>query len=98
MGPFFTGDDSLPTVSAEATSGVDLPEADFEYAVPVVLEDGDAVPLGQTGSGLSVYEDTFDPSVLSSSTRATRADGFVMTESGFDAGETVAVVPYDAVE
>jgi molybdopterin molybdotransferase len=45
-----------------------------------------------------VYADTFDPSVLSSSTRATRADGFVLTESALDAGDTVRVVPYPAVE
>jgi molybdopterin molybdotransferase len=56
------------------------------------------MPLGHVDSALSVYEETFDPSVLSSSTRASRADGFVLTESGLAAGETVAVVPYPVVE
>jgi len=36
--------------------------------------------------------------VLSSSTRATRADGFVLTESALSAGDEVAVVPYPVVE
>jgi molybdopterin molybdotransferase len=45
-----------------------------------------------------VYDKTFDPSVLSSSTRATRADGFVLTETGLRAGTAVDVVPYDVVE
>jgi molybdopterin molybdotransferase len=64
--------------------------------------DGDgadvAMPLGHADSALSVYEDSFDPSVLSSSTRATRADGFVLTGEGVERGQTVDVVPYPAVE
>jgi len=96
--PFFTGEDALPTVPA--TFGTDLgmgPEG-FEYAVPVTLADGAATPLGHVDSPLAVYEETFDPSVLSSSTRATRADGFVLTRDGLAAGETVRVVPYPVIE
>ena len=96
--PFFTGEASLPTVSATATRGVDVPTEGFDYAIPVTLADGEATPLGATGSALSVYDDTFDPSVLSSSTRATRADGFVYTTTGFAAKESVRVVPYPTVE
>ncbi len=95
---FFTGDDSLPAVMATATNGVDVPVEGFDYAIPVTLDDGEAEPLGAAGSPLSVYEETFDPSVLSSSTRTTRADGFVYTKSGFAAKDSVAVVPYPAVE
>lgn len=100
--PFFTGNDSLPTVPAVATEDVAIPTEGFDYAVPVTLHAGEserrAEPLGASSSPLAVYEDTFDPSVLSSSTRATRADGFVITRGGFDVGEQVGVVPYPVVE
>ncbi|WP_336001863.1 molybdopterin molybdotransferase MoeA [Halorientalis halophila] len=96
--PFFTGIESLPTVEATMGSAVDLGPEGFEYAVPVLLEDGTAVPLGHADSPLHVYDRQFDPSVLSSTTRATRADGFVLTESALAADEPVAVVPYTAIE
>ncbi|MDH5019915.1 molybdopterin molybdotransferase MoeA [Halobacterium rubrum] len=102
--PFFTGRTDLPTVPAEVAVDVGLGPSGFEYAVPVTLEDRDgdgdptAMPLGHADSPLSVYEETFDPSVLSSSTRATRADGFVLTESALDAGQRVRVIPYESVE
>lgn len=41
---------------------------------------------------------TFRPSVLSSMTRATRADGFVLTDEPIEAGETIDVVTYVGVE
>jgi len=96
--PFFTGDTALPTVDATMTSDVGIAVPGFAYAVPVTLADGEAVPLGHVDSPLAVYEEAFDPSVLSSSTRATRADGFVLTESALSAGDEVAVVPYPVVE
>ncbi|WP_232702254.1 molybdopterin molybdotransferase MoeA [Halobacterium wangiae] len=96
--PFFTGRTDLPTIPAEFSHDVGLGPEGFEYAIPVTLEDGEATPLGHADSALSVYEATFDPSVLSSSTRATRADGFVLTERALSAGESVRVVPYPAVE
>ncbi len=98
MRPFFTGGDRLASVDLVASSSVDLPDPAFEYAIPVTIDGQDAIPLGQAGSKLSVYEETFDPSVLSSTTRVTRADGFVLTESGIAAGETVSVIPYPVVE
>jgi molybdopterin molybdotransferase len=58
----------------------------------------DAMPLGHVDSPLRLYEEVYDPSVLSSSSRATRADGFFLTESPLAAGETVRVVPYPVVE
>ena len=36
--------------------------------------------------------------VLSSSTRATRADGFFVTEQSVEADQTVEVIPYPVVE
>jgi molybdopterin molybdotransferase len=96
--PFFSGRTDLPTSSAEFAVDLGLGPSGFEYAVPVTLGDGTAAPLGHVDSPLAVYEDTFDPSVLSSSTRATRADGFVLTESALDAGEQVQVVRYESVE
>jgi molybdopterin molybdotransferase len=96
--PFFSGRTDLPTVSATFTADVGLGPEGFEYAIPVVLDGGEATPLGHASSDLSVYEDTFDPSVLSSTTRTTRADGFVLTESALEAGESVRVVRYESVE
>lgn len=96
--PFFVGSTSLPTVDAELSERIDVGPEGFEYVVPVQLEDGRAVPLGHTASSLSVYEEQFDPSVLSSSTRVTRADGFFITDSLVETGETVAVVPYPVLE
>ncbi|MFC6888144.1 molybdopterin molybdotransferase MoeA [Halorubrum trueperi] len=96
--PFFTGSASLSTVDAELASDVGIAAPGFTYAVPVTLTDGEAVPLGHVDSPLAVYEETFDPSVLSSSTRATRADGFVLTASTLSTGDAVGVVPYPVVE
>jgi molybdopterin molybdotransferase len=96
--PFFVGASPLATVSATFARDVDLGPPGFEYAIPVTLSDGEAMPLGHVDSALSVYEETFDPSVLSASTRASRADGFVLTETALSAGETVSVVPYPVVE
>ncbi len=96
--PFFTGELDLPTLPATMARSVDLSVAGFTYAVPVTLENGVAFPLGHADSALRVYDDVFDPSVLSSSTRATRADGFVLTESAIEADDPIAVVPYRVVE
>ena len=96
--PFLTGDASFPTVEATLARDVGLGASGFDYVVPVSLRDGEATPLGHVDSPLSVYGDTFDPSVLSSSTRATRADGVVVTDTPLSAGETVRVVPYTALE
>lgn len=102
MRPFFTGDTSLPTIDAELARDVDLGPDGFEYVIPVTLEKrGDAteaIPLGHTDSALPVYDRQFDPSVLSSSTRASRADGVVVTQSARRKGETVPVVPYPVLE
>ncbi len=97
-GPFFTGPRALSTVDATMTHDVGISVAGFTYAIPVTLDDGKALPLGHVDSALSVYEETFDPSVISSSTRATRADGVVLTETELTAGEPVEVVPYPIVE
>jgi molybdopterin molybdotransferase len=96
--PLFVGDARLPTVTATAERAVGVGTGGFEYVVPVTLDGARAMPLGHADSPLGVYEDTFDPSVLSSSTRATRADGFVVTETGFEAGDALDVVPYPVVE
>jgi molybdopterin molybdotransferase len=109
--PLFAGEHRLPTVPATLARDVGVGREGFEYWVPVLLDDenentgadgtGDtppgAMPLGHADSPLPVYQETFDPSVLSSSTRATRADGFFLMEESTRAGETVGVVPYSAV-
>jgi molybdopterin molybdotransferase len=96
--PLFAGETHLATVDATLARDVGIGPAGFEYAVPVTVEDGEAMPLGHADSALSVYADTFDPSVLSSSTRASRADGFFLTEADREAGETVEVAPYPVLE
>ena len=108
--PLFTGETSLSTVPARMARGVDIATPGFAYAIPVTLENGNddnddnddptdvAMPLGHVDSDLAVYDEAFDPSVLSSSTRATRADGFVLTETAVGRDEAVRVVPYPVVE
>jgi molybdopterin molybdotransferase len=98
MRPFFTGDANLPSEPATLARDIGIGVSGFEYFVPVTRENGEAMPLGHVDSPLQVYDETFDPSVLSSSSRATRADGFFVTESAVSAGETVQVVPYGVVE
>ncbi|WP_254533218.1 molybdopterin molybdotransferase MoeA [Natrinema gelatinilyticum] len=102
MRPFFTGERSIPSVKATVERDVDLGPDGFEYVVPVTLEDDAngrrAMPLGHADSALSVYDEQFDPSVLSSSTRTSRADGVVVTRKPLESGETVSVVPYTALE
>ncbi|WP_410766165.1 molybdopterin molybdotransferase MoeA [Haloferax sp. DFSO60] len=96
--PFFTGESSLPTVTARMARDVGLAVPGFTYGIPVTLEDGVAMPLGHADSALSVYEETFDPSVLSSTTRASTADGVILTEDPVAADEQVAVVPFSVLE
>jgi molybdopterin molybdotransferase len=96
--PFFVGDRPLATTPATITHDLELGPSGFEYAIPVTLDGDEALPLGHVDSPLQVYEDRFDPSVLSSSTRATRADGFVLTETALSAGDRVDVVPYPVLE
>ena len=96
--PFFTGETTLPSLAAQMARDVDISTAGFTYGIPVTLEDGVAMPLGHVDSPLSVYEETFDPSVLSSSTRASQADGVVITTDGVTADEQVRVVPYPVLE
>ncbi|MFC7205137.1 molybdopterin molybdotransferase MoeA [Haloferax namakaokahaiae] len=96
--PFFTGETSLPTVTARMARDVDLSVPGFTYGIPVTMEDGVAMPLGHVDSPLSVYDETFDPSVLSSSTRASAADGVILTEEPVAADEQVSVVPFSVLE
>ena len=96
--PFFTGRTDLSTVEATLQRDVTLGPEGFEYAVPMTVSAGEAMPLGHVDSELSVYERQFDPSVVSSSTRASRADGFVLTTEDLPGGESVDVVLYPVVE
>lgn len=108
MRPFFTGEAALPAVTAALARDVETGTMGFEYAIPVTVdrepaaETTDAIPrampLGHVDSPLEIYKSTFDPSVLSSSTRVTRADGFFLTRGDHTAGDTISVVPYSVVE
>lgn len=94
----FTGETATPTLERTLTHDIGLGPEGFTYVVPVMLDGSDAVPLGHVDSPLAIYEETFDPSVLSSSTRAATADGFVTTTTDLVAGERVAVVPTTALD
>jgi molybdopterin molybdotransferase len=104
--PFFTGNGRLPTIEATLARDIEIDQDGFEYAVPVTLRDTEngagsgpeAMPLGHVDSTLAVYEEHFDPSVLASSTRATRADGVFLTRSRVEAGGTVPVISYGVLE
>ena len=96
--PFFTGERRLPTVAARAAARLAVPDGDLEFAVPVALEDGEATPLGHADSSFPLYGDRFAPGRVASSTRVTLADGVVLTDEGFDAGDRLAVVPYEVIE
>jgi molybdopterin molybdotransferase len=96
--PLFTGKIDLPTVTAVPEQCVEIPDADREYAVPVVVEDGRATALGHVDSSLPLYDDRFAPGLVAASTRATLADGFVLTETALEPGDPVDVVPYPVVE
>jgi len=96
--PLFTGDRTRATLERTMTHDVGLGPEGFEYVIPVSIEGAEATPLGHVDSPLEVYEETFDPSVLSSSTRAATADGFVLTTTSLDAGTRVNVVPTTVLE
>jgi molybdopterin molybdotransferase len=96
--PLFARKTDLPTVTAIPEQRVEMPDADREYALPVVLDDDRATALGHVDSSLPLYEDRFAPGLVAASTRATLADGFVLTETALEPGEPVAVVRYPSVE
>jgi molybdopterin molybdotransferase len=96
--PFFTGGQSLPTVTAAPARRVGIPDDDLEYAVPVVLDGGQALPLGHVDSSLPLYEESFAPGLVAASTRPTLADGFVLADSSLEPDELVGVVPYGVLE
>jgi molybdopterin molybdotransferase len=96
--PLFTGESRLPTVAADVSVDVTVPGDDVAFAIPVMLEDGTAMPLGHADSSLALYDDRFAPGRVASSTRVTLADGLVLTETGIETGERVEVVPYEVIE
>jgi molybdopterin molybdotransferase len=96
--PAFTGERGDATTAATVDSDVALPAADVEYAVPVALDDGRAVPVGQGDDPAALYGSRFRPGRVASSTRCTLADGLVVTRDPLVAGESVAVTPYEVVE
>lgn len=105
-GPALSGTDpAVPTVTATSTAAVDLPEGDFEYAVPVRLTEAGAEPFGHGTSARSLYRtgsdgaaSRFAPGRVASSTRVALTDGAVLTNDPIRQEESVAVVPWEAVE
>ena len=89
--PFF---DPTPRPSVKCEFGADLsiPKEGFTYVVPVNVSDGTAWPLGREGSeGAAIYGETFNPSVLSSASSISTMDGYVITESRLEDGQSVEV-------
>jgi molybdopterin molybdotransferase len=96
--PALAGGHGDATVAATAASDVALPDRDAAYAVPVRLDGERAVPVGQGDGPAALYGARFRPGRVASSTRATLADGLVVTRDPLVAGESVAVTPYEVVE
>ncbi|WP_313691857.1 molybdopterin molybdotransferase MoeA [Halorarum halobium] len=96
--PALTGETRLPTVTVPATSDVDLPSPDREYAVPVAFSDGQAEPVGHEDSDRPLYGTRFAPGRVAATTAISLADGFVLTTEPFESGDSVEVVPYEVVE
>ncbi|RJT05245.1 molybdopterin molybdotransferase MoeA [Halococcus sp. IIIV-5B] len=98
----FVSREAMPTTTADLAHAVSVPDDGIEYAVPVVLEVGDegrtAMPLGHVDSSLPLYEERFAAGLVAASTRATLADGFVLTDASLESGEAIEVVPYSVVE
>ena len=99
--PFFAGETALPTVPATMACDLPVPDREGGFVVPVTLAEGtegtEATPLGHRDSALPLFE-RFDPNVLSSATRTTRADGFVLTDEALGEDQRVGVVLYESVE
>jgi molybdopterin molybdotransferase len=99
--PLLTGLTAYPTLQATADHDIALGPAG-ECLIPVVLEEETGKEPERTARQLDAEPGaetaTFRPSVLSSMTRATRADGFVLTDEPIAAGEPIDVVPYAGVE
>ncbi|WP_122089216.1 molybdopterin molybdotransferase MoeA [Halalkalicoccus subterraneus] len=96
--PLFIGINRLSTLAADLTTRLAVPDDDVEFAVPVTLDGGRATPLGHADSSLALYDERFAPGRVASSTRVLLADGIVLTREALEAGERVAVVPYEALE
>ena len=98
--PFFVGLEKFPTIDAELSRSLKVSREGFEYIVPVVFErDGEgAIPLGHVDSPLQIFDEGFNSSVLSSSTRAVQADGFFIMVNDVEKGSIVKVVPYTAIK
>ena len=98
--PFFVGLEKFPTIDVELSRGLKISREGFEYIVPVVFERGGegAIPLGHVDSSLQIFDEVFNSSVLSSSTRAVQADGFFIMVNDVEKGSIVKVVPYTAIK
>lgn len=90
--PFFTAAHKFNTRKMDISVDIKLSTSGFEYAIPVIFGEKEAHPLGHTSSNLPVYDSVFNPSILSSSTRAVQADGLVLVEEELTAGETVDII------
>lgn len=100
--PFFTGERTDTSIKGTLERTVNVTSGNFEYVIPVMIskkqQEYTAKPLGHVDSPLSIYDRQFDPSVLSASTRASRADGVVITESSLNAGEEATIIPYSSLK
>ena len=81
-----------PSVEREFSGDLSIPKSGFTYLIPVALEDGLARPVGRSGGdGPDIYGETFNPSVISSASRASTMDGYVVTQTGIESDEAVDV-------
>jgi molybdopterin molybdotransferase len=97
--PFFIGEEIVPTVDMKLTRDIKISREGFEYVVPVIFdkEENGVIPLGHVDSPLQIFDGVFNSSVLSSSTRAIKADGFFIMSKDIEKGTIVKVTLYTSM-
>jgi len=106
--PLFVGSAREATVTATAARDLAVPDRPLAFVVPVEFRDEGAdgggetepraVPFGSPESTVQLYGERYRPHLVSSCPHLSAADGFVVTEEGFAAGDSLPVVPYEVVE
>ncbi|WP_157688548.1 molybdopterin molybdotransferase MoeA [Haloplanus rallus] len=98
VAPLVGGERSHVWRTATAACDLALPEAPIEYALPVVVEDGTAIPVGSPASDVSLYDDRYRPGRVAACPRVLGADGIVFRTEPLAAGERLRWTPFAALE
>jgi molybdopterin molybdotransferase len=98
VAPFVGGERALPWRTTTAARDLTLPDASLEYAVPVTVDDGTAIPVGAPESAVSLYEDRYRPGRVAACPRVLRADGLAFRTKPLATGERIRWTPFPALE